>query len=76
MLPDKTAAARIIAKIVNESNEGMLSSSPSIFSPDTDSCNDMEGGEVIVRNEMPIKTPIPINDSIFIVLVNFLEGSY
>ena len=36
----------------------------------------MEGGDVIVRNEAAIKTPIPISDSIFIVLLNFLEGSY
>ena len=34
----------------------------------------MEGGEVIVRNEAATKTPIPISDSIFIVLLNLPEG--
>ena len=36
----------------------------------------MEGGEVIVRNEAATKTPIPISDSIFIVLLNLSEGLY
>jgi hypothetical protein len=36
----------------------------------------MEGGKVIVRNVAAIKNLIPINDSIFIVLLNFPEGSY
>lgn len=36
----------------------------------------MEGGEIIVRNAAAIKTPTPINDSIFMVLLNFSEGSF
>jgi hypothetical protein len=36
---------------------------------------DVDGGELIVRNELIKRTPIPINDSILIVLLNFANGS-
>jgi hypothetical protein len=36
---------------------------------------DTVGGEVIVRNEVIKRIPIPINDSILIVLLNFANGS-
>ena len=36
---------------------------------------DIDGGEVIVRNEAIKRIPIPINDSILIVLLNFANGS-
>src|SRR5919106_2715623 len=76
ILPVKIAAERIIARIANESKDGIS------FSVAVDvpfklefSAIDTDGGEVIVRNEVIKRTTIPINDSILIVLLNFVNGS-